>query len=313
MNNLISVIIPVYNVENYLDECIQSVLQQTYKNLEIILVDDGSTDNSGVICDEYKDKDTRITVLHQKNGGISKARNVGIEYAHGEYIGFVDSDDFIHPQMYELLYAAIHKEQTDVAICREFAFFEKEELPTVQSYRITEETFETANRQKYCKKFLEAFTGPTTWAWNKLYKKECLEGVRFVEGKRMEDIRFSSDIVKNIEKAVWIPERLYFYRQRQGSIMNSGNTRIVLEHGEALIHSYHAIKKLGDEAFQKEYWKNIANRLAGLEADAYKHRYETERKELRMLSKQLYKEKLGNLGIKIALVRYFPHIYYLLK
>ena len=118
MNNLISVIIPVYNVENYLDECIQSVLQQTYKNLEIILVDDGSTDNSGVICDEYKDKDTRITVLHQKNGGISKARNVGIEYAHGEYIGFVDSDDFIHPQMYELLYAAIHKEQTDVAPCK---------------------------------------------------------------------------------------------------------------------------------------------------------------------------------------------------
>lgn len=129
----------------------------------------------------------------------------------------------------------------------------------------------------------------------------------------MEDIRFASDVVKNIEKAVWIPERLYFYRQRQGSIMNSGNPRIVLEHGEALIHSYHALKMCGDETFQKEYWKNIANRLAGLEADAYKHGYEAERKELRGLSKQFYKEKLGNLGIKVALVRYFPYIYYLMK
>lgn len=313
MSKLISVIIPVYNVENYLKKCMDSVLQQTYENLEIILVDDGSTDKSGSICDEYKAKDSKVVVLHQKNGGLSKARNTGREYAHGEYIGFVDSDDAIHPQMYELLFNAIERAQADVAICREVAFFDEAELLETESYNAKESIFENTDRKGYCRKFLEPFTGSVTWAWNKLYKKECLDGVQFVEGKRMEDIRFCSDVAINVSKAVWIPERLYFYRQRQGSIMNSGNPRIVIEHGEALIHSYHALKNLGDENFHKEYWKNIANRLAGLEADAYKYKYEKERKELRKLASELYKEKLGSLGIKVSLARYAPYIYYLLK
>ena len=114
---LISVIIPVYNVEKYLRECLDSVLAQTYKNLEIILIDDGSPDNCGKICDEYAQKDNRIKVIHQVNQGVSAARNAGLKVATGEYIAFVDSDDFIKPDMYEYLYALISKEHADMAMC----------------------------------------------------------------------------------------------------------------------------------------------------------------------------------------------------
>lgn len=110
----ISVIVPVYNVEDYLEECINSILGQTYKNLEIILVDDGSTDNSSKICDIYEKKDKRIKVIHKENGGLSSARNEGLKYRTGEYISFVDSDDFIDKTMYEKLYSAIKKYDADV-------------------------------------------------------------------------------------------------------------------------------------------------------------------------------------------------------
>ena len=112
---LISVVIPVYNIEKYLERCVYSVREQTYKNLEIILVDDGSTDNSGLICDKLAAEDAGIRVFHKKNGGSSSARNLGISKAQGEYIGFVDSDDYIEPDMYELLYAAIQEYDADIA------------------------------------------------------------------------------------------------------------------------------------------------------------------------------------------------------
>ena len=118
----ISVVVPVYNVENYLNECIESILQQTYHELEVILVDDGSTDRSGELCEEWKKKDKRIHVIHQSNQGLSEARNRGLENITGKYVAFVDSDDILHPQMYEHLADALQAEQADVAICKETLF-----------------------------------------------------------------------------------------------------------------------------------------------------------------------------------------------
>lgn len=115
---MISVIIPIYNVEEYLEKCVNSVLNQTYSDLEIILVDDGSTDNSGKICDELKNKDNRIIVIHQENQGLSAARNAGIAKALGEYIAFVDSDDYIMEDMYETLYKNLEKTDADISICK---------------------------------------------------------------------------------------------------------------------------------------------------------------------------------------------------
>ena len=115
---LISIIVPVYNVEQYLDDCLVSILNQTYKNLEIILIDDGSTDNSGKICDEYAKKDSRIIVFHKENGGVSSARNAGLRIAKGIYIGFVDPDDWIAEDMYEVLYLNAKKYDADVSVCK---------------------------------------------------------------------------------------------------------------------------------------------------------------------------------------------------
>ena len=120
--DLISIIIPVYNVEQYLSRCIDSVINQTYKNLEIILIDDGSTDDSGEICDEYALKDNRIKVMHKQNGGVSSARNEGLDISKGNYIGFIDSDDFIEKDMYEFLYDLLTKNNCDISCCNKFIF-----------------------------------------------------------------------------------------------------------------------------------------------------------------------------------------------
>ena len=114
---IVSVIVPVFNVEKYLDKCIESLIKQKLKDIEIILVDDGSTDLSGKICDEWKTKDSRIQVIHKKNGGLSDARNVGVELAKGKYIGFVDSDDYVSDDMFQILYQNIEKENADISIC----------------------------------------------------------------------------------------------------------------------------------------------------------------------------------------------------
>ena len=118
MNKLVSIIIPVYNVEKYLAECIESVLKQTYQNIEILLIDDGSPDNSGKICDEYEEKDSRVRVIHKENGGVSSARNVGLEQANGEYITFIDSDDFVSESYIEELYIALENGNSDLAFCK---------------------------------------------------------------------------------------------------------------------------------------------------------------------------------------------------
>ena len=148
-NELISIIVPVYNVEQYLEKCVCSIINQTYKNLEIILVDDGATDSSGNMCDELAKSDNRIKVYHKENGGLSDARNYGVERATGEYIGFVDSDDYIDSEMYEKLYEAIKKEDVDVAECN-FRF--------IYSNRITNYTddkyYLVLNKDEYTKEYV---------------------------------------------------------------------------------------------------------------------------------------------------------------
>lgn len=123
MGNLISIIVPVYNVESYLEQCIDSILAQTYKNLEIILVDDGSTDRSGEICDRYAEQDSRIRVVHQVNNGSSRARNAGLEICHGDYLGFIDGDDYVAPDMYRILLDNLRREDADISVCDSYAVF----------------------------------------------------------------------------------------------------------------------------------------------------------------------------------------------
>ena len=181
-NDLISIIIPVYKVEKYLEKCIESVLKQTYTNLQIILVDDGSPDNCGKICDEYDKKDSRIEVIHKANGGLSDARNVGISKAKGRYIGFVDSDDYIKEDMYEILLNLIKKYDADVSICNLYDVIDGNECIRNKENGIREYSRLDILKEVLLDKNIQSY------AWNKLYEKELFDEIKYPIGKKYEDI-----------------------------------------------------------------------------------------------------------------------------
>ena len=170
--DLISVIVPVYKVEKYLEKCIESVLKQTYTNLQIILVDDGSPDNCGKICDEYAKKDSRIEVIHKINGGLSDARNVGINRANGRYIGFVDSDDYIKEDMYEKLINLIKEYDADISICNLYDVIDGKEYVRNKDNGIHEYSRIDILKEILLDKNIQSY------AWNKLYKKELFDEIK---------------------------------------------------------------------------------------------------------------------------------------
>jgi len=216
MDDLISVIVPVYNVERYLPQCLDSVMNQTYRNVEIILVDDGSTDRSGGICDEYQRKDRRIAVIHKENGGLSDARNAGLNAARGRYFFFLDSDDFIAPHCIETLYRLMKETNSDISIGN-FQQTHDGESP---------KAFERPGRMYAFTKMeaLEQLTGTFylqfTVAWGKLIKREMMSGIRFPVGRLHEDEFTSYKVLYNAKKVVFTEERLLFYRIRPDSITN---------------------------------------------------------------------------------------------
>ncbi|MCH5270483.1 MAG: glycosyltransferase family 2 protein [Lachnospiraceae bacterium] len=211
----ISVIIPIYKVEAYLEKCIDSVQKQSYRNLEIILVDDGSPDDCGKICDRYAGEDTRIKVLHKENGGLSDARNKGLDAATGEYIFFVDSDDFIHPDMIRILYQNLQAAEADISVCGFLPVLEgKEELQTSSEENRTE-IFER-EEVMHC---LQHRNLLTVVAWNKLYKSSLFAELRYPKGKLHEDEFLIHRLLHLCTKIVFTDRKLYYYLQRSSSIM----------------------------------------------------------------------------------------------
>lgn len=216
---LISIIIPIYNVEKYLKRCVDSVLNQTYSNLEIILVDDGSKDSCSDICDLYSKKDSRIKVIHKINGGLSDARNKGIEIARGSYLGFVDSDDFIHPKMYEILYKNMVKTEADMSICS----FKKVYNGEMDDFR-TNNIFSCTRESGYYHLY-DQYGLDTIVAWNKLYKKCLFDDIRYPIGKIHEDEFIIHHLIGLCNKIVYTDAELLYYFQREGSITGSYNIK----------------------------------------------------------------------------------------
>ncbi len=214
--DLISIIVPVYNVEKYLDKCIESIVNQTYDNLEIILVDDGSTDNSGQMCEDWARKDNRIKVIHKKNGGLSDARNVGIENASGAYIGMVDSDDIIAATMFEDLYKGIISNDGDIAQCLMYKFNEHNDVSFPKSSSLCEvyTCYDAIINLLIENKF--SVTCP-----NLLLKSGIAKKIKFEIGRRNEDILWSFRTFSLAENIVYLNKYLYGYYQRSGSIMHS--------------------------------------------------------------------------------------------
>ena len=230
--DLISIIIPVYKVEKYLEKCIESVLKQTYTNLQVILVDDGSPDNCGKICDEYAKKDSRIEIIHKVNGGLSDARNVGIAKAKGKYIGFVDSDDYIKEDMYEILINLIKEYDADVSICNLYDVIEGKEY-----IRNKENGIKEYNRIDILKEVL-LDKNIQSYAWNKLYKKELFNEIKYPIGKKYEDIGTTFYIFEKCNKVVVTSEPEYYYLKRADSLVNNVTESTVLDYTEIIIQRY---------------------------------------------------------------------------
>ncbi len=214
MDSTISVIIPVYNVESYLPQCLDSVLSQSYSNLQVILIDDGSTDSSGAICDEYAERDSRIVVIHQKNGGAAAAKNAGLCIATGKYLSFVDSDDYLEPDAYAHMVAQLEGTNADVIQCSFCDVFPDKTV----SHIVQDEQTEFS-----CVQYLKQFTKDWTCGllWDKLYVRSLFDGIFFEEGHKIDDEYFTYRGIMNARKIVRDIFVIYNYRKRRSSVMCS--------------------------------------------------------------------------------------------
>lgn len=214
---LISVIVPVYKVEKYLNRCVQSIINQTYQNLEIILVDDGSPDNCPAMCDAWAAKDNRVKVIHKKNGGLSDARNAGMAIASGELMGFVDSDDWITPDMYQHLHDLMEVGNSDIAACGVETVWDD----GTPSRILTKSGCCVLNQEEAMQAIIEE-----SWlkqpVWYKLYKTALIQDIPFPVGKYHEDVFWSYQAVGNAQGISISDKVCYFYSQRSGSIMGEG-------------------------------------------------------------------------------------------
>lgn len=231
MNPLISVVIPIYQVKEYLEQCLESVIGQTYKNLEIILVDDGSTDGSGDLCDKFANKDNRIRVIHKENGGLSSARNVGIDVSKGEYISFIDSDDWIDERYIEELYRLCVDNDCDIAQCVHWDIWSE---VNIHADKLTKAFVFSPRELAYAFDSLELWQ--TILAWNKLYKIELFEEIRYPEGRIHEDEYTSYKLTWKANKIAVTYSKLYYYRRcRANSIKTAKYSYKRLDCDEAYV------------------------------------------------------------------------------
>lgn len=216
MNPKISIVVPVYNVENYVDKCIESILGQEYSDLEIILIDDGSFDSSGHICDSYLKTDSRIILVHTKNRGLSEARNLGIKISSGDYIGFVDSDDWINKDMYSILVSNALKYNADISACNFNYVHLKNETIETRGYKNKEIIF----CQNTVKNLINYIINDDIYVWNKLYKKSLFSNIRFPANKLYEDVSTTYKLYAKAKAVVISPAHCYNYMHRKESISN---------------------------------------------------------------------------------------------
>lgn len=216
MNPTISIIVPVYNVGYYLRNCLESILAQTFTDFEVIVVNDGSTDSSGVICDEFADQDNRIKVIHKDYGGVSSARNAGLNKANGDFIGFVDGDDKIETEMYEKLYKLCLETGSDISICKLGREIDGRLInPNLDKEAIIELSNEEAMRELFKGKLFRFSL------CNKLFRKQCFSGVTFPEGRIHEDLSTTYKLFGNTGKSVYTSYIGYIYVKRSQSILTS--------------------------------------------------------------------------------------------
>ncbi|SCY42657.1 glycosyltransferase family 2 protein [Butyrivibrio sp. INlla14] len=223
MNELVSVIVPVYNTEEYLEECLDSILEQTYKNLEVILVNDGSTDNSSLICSLYEERDSRVCVINKENGGLSSARNAGIRKANGEYLVFVDSDDIVAPFFVEAMVSSIQLYDCDISCCESVKFIEdgsNKARKCWSEFGINDVNGTIYTKERAIKDNLYEKIRITEIPY-KVYRRQVFKDIFFPEGIIYEDLAVTFRLFMNANQIVVLNKKLYGYRKRKQSIISS--------------------------------------------------------------------------------------------
>lgn len=306
----ISIIVPIYNREKYLRQCIDSILNQTHTNLELILIDDGSEDDSSQICDEYGQKDARVIVKHQPNRGVSAARNAGLDLATGDYIAFVDSDDYIEERMYECLLSMLKSNDADMAICNlqqfddEGNYYKK---PTCIKDEITD---------GYA--VLSRLTAKSDWAYvmvyNRLYKREIFKEIRYPVGKIREDEFIALPVYAMCEKIVITQDVYYFYRINGGSIMANVTSAKHLDVIEAMYHRFLECQRRGwNDLLPSTYncARNCLEILKNMEVRTKEDKM--RRKEIIRMYRYMMKNAQCAISFKQLLVGMFPVLYFKVK
>lgn len=303
-NDLISIIIPIYKVEDYLERCVESVLRQSYSNVEIILVDDGSPDNCPQICDEYAKKDKRIKVVHKENGGLSDARNFGIDIAKGKYLAFIDSDDYINDDFIKILYENLILNNADMSMC-EYETFDDD----TSAHNDYTNDIMILDRNQLLNRLVSKNNAKFTVVWNKLYRKELFNHLRFDVGRINEDAFIMHKIFDNSEIAVISSAKLYYYYQRQGSITKASKyTAKNLDSIYAIIDRYEFLKdtELSEKALESLCLGIAYNYFIAKQREADKQIL----KQIRYFYNNYY-SKATKKTFKLFALRYFLDICYI--
>lgn len=300
MNEKITVIVPVYNVENYLEKCLDSLINQTYKNLEIIVINDDSTDNSGEICQEYAQKDNRIVYIEKENGGLSDARNAGLDRMTGSYVTFVDSDDWVELDYVEILYKKIIEYQADISVGNYYSYNEDEETYYFHIYGDSyyEKVYDNVSIFENLYESQEMKSFALISAWGKLYKAKLFDYLRFDKGKLGEDGYFNQKMYLSVNKVVYLNKGLYAYRQRSGSITKTWTEKWMHALVDAMSERITLLANMGYPlekhlaVYRQMLEVSLANgQASGLSDTATYKEFEMKRTLLNQLSRQEQKEK----------------------
>lgn len=304
---MISVIVPVYNVEEYLPTCIESILNQTYKNIEIILVDDGSTDNSGKICDKYAKEDARCIVVHQPNKGVPEARNTGLKHATGEYISFIDGDDYIHPQMLEILYNEIKKDKFDFAMASHHTT-SNNNITTTKIEKIDPLILNRTALMQGLYNKINLSEIDFQVVWNKLYKRTLLTNVRF-KTTGTEDTEFNNRIYLKTKTAIFINLPLYYWVQRPNSITHQSLNPTFIDRANSYMLCLNEISKENIQyrayCLEKLYKTIINIRYHSQKTSSYNLVHHLIKKIKRETIKEFIQNKYINIPQKIGLLIFY--------
>lgn len=307
----ISVIVPIYNIDEYIGACINSILNQTFKEFELILVDDGSTDDSGNICDFYKGVDERIIVVHKENGGLSDARNTGIEYASGEFLCFIDGDDFISEEALRSMHNSIIDTDSDISICNMVRYYSGGDTENfykpIEKMNVLKEydRFETLNQPSVC---------------NKMFKRTLFNNVRFPLRKYYEDTFIYHELLFNAKQVVLTGKCSYYYRSRRGSILYESYSKKYFDFVEAVYWrakflDENNIHKYADEAYLHLYSSlvNVYNNM-DLDGNETKELINISKLRYNSVFKRIIKDDHFNIKQKIRFIilRYNPKIHCIL-